>query len=446
LKDSPPFVEGAAEKPPAPVSKGTNVSFEAEADIPGGVVAFVGGRIITMRGDEVIEDGTLIVEKNRITAIGSREEITVPRGAYIVDTSEETVMPGLIDVHWHGSQGTNEIIPQRNWRNFATLAFGVTTLHDPSNDTSEIFAAGELARAGLITAPRIFSTGTILYGAKSPVKAVIKSLDDARFHLRRMKAVGAFTVKSYNQPRRDQRQMVMTAGRELGIMIILEGGSLFQHNMNMIVDGHTGIEHSIPIANIYKDVIQFWSPSGTGYTPTMGIGYGGLSGEYYWYQHTKVWENERLLGFVPRDVIDARSRRRLMVPEEEFNHVNVARTCKQLVDAGGHVQIGAHGQREGLASHWEMWMLAQGGMTPFQVLRAATLDGAYYVGLDGDIGSLEPGKLADLIVLEKNPLEDIRNSKHVKYVMVNGRLYDARTMDQIGNHAKKRGKFFWEAD
>ena len=174
------------------------------------------------------------------------------------------------------------------------------------------------------------------------------------------------------------------------------------------------------------------------------VGFGGLSGETYWYQKTKVWENERLLRFVPQPTIDARSRRRVMAPEEEFNHFNVTRICKELTDRGVRVNLGAHGQREGLAAHWELWMLVQGGMTPLEAFRAATLNGASYLGMDGDIGSIEAGKLADLIVVEGNPLEDIRDSERVKYTMINGRLFDSRTLEEIGNHPRRRAKFYFE--
>ncbi len=440
------FMAGSPEELPGPPEQGINISFQEQADVPSGAVALVGARIITMRGEEVIENGTLVVQGNRIAAVGPRDAVRVPEGAHVLDLSGRTIMPGLVDVHAHGPQGTNEITPQQNWLHYAELAFGVTTVHDPSNDTSTIFAAAEMARAGLLTAPRIFSTGTILYGATTPFTAEVDSLEDARSHLRRMKAVGAFSVKSYNQPRRDQRQQIITAARDLEMMVVPEGGSLFQHNLTMVVDGHTGIEHSIPLERVYDDTLQLWGRTGVGYTPTLVVGYGGIWGENYWYQHSNVWEDERLLTFVPRDRVDARSRRRTLAPEEEYNHFNIAREAKRLLDAGVHVQLGAHGQREGLGAHWELWMFAQGGMTPLEVLRAGTLHAASYLGLEGDIGSIEAGKLADLVVLEENPLVDIRNSRKVRYTMVNGRLYDAPTMHQIGNHPAQRGPFFWEMD
>ncbi|HAE35835.1 MAG TPA: amidohydrolase, partial [Bacteroidetes bacterium] len=236
------------------------------------------------------------------------------------------------------------------------------------------------------------------------------------------------------------------AASELGIQVVPEGGSTFFHNLTMILDGHTGVEHNLPVATLYDDVVQLWAASNTGYTPTLIVNYGGLNGEYYWYQHTDVWKDSKLLTFTPRDVIDPRARHRTMVPEEEYEngHILVSQSCKKLTDAGVRVNLGAHGQLQGLGAHWELWMLAQGGMTNMEALRSATVNGAYYLGMEDDLGSLKPGKLADLIVLDKDPLEDIMNSNSVHYTMVNGRLYDASTMNETGNYDRKRLPFYWE--
>jgi imidazolonepropionase-like amidohydrolase/Tol biopolymer transport system component len=440
LKETFAFVDGSPAELPKPAEQGIDISFTQAAAAPEGRVAFTGARIVTMKGDEVIENGVVVVNGNRIEAVGPAASVAVPAGAKVIDASGKTIIPGLVDVHWHGAMGAEQLIPQQSWVNYAALAFGVTTIHDPSNDSGEIFAHSELQKAGEVIGPRIFSTGTILYGAKAPYTAQIDSLDDARSALRRMKAIGAFSVKSYNQPRRDQRQQILAAARELGVMVVPEGGSLFEHNMTMVVDGHTGVEHSIPVAKIYDDVRQLWPATKVGYTPTLIVAYGGTFGENYWYEKTDVWADERLSNFVPRRMLDARSRRRIKMPDEEYNHVEIAKVAKELNDLGVSVQLGAHGQREGLGAHWELWMFAQGGMTPLQALRAGTLSGAQYLGMEKDIGSLEPGKLADLLVLDANPLENIRNTTSIRYTVANGRVFEAMTVNELGKPAHKP---FW---
>ena len=448
LKDAFAYLPGAPEKLPEPITlaKGTNVSFVEPVDMPAAssTVAFTGGRVVTMKGDQIIEDGVVLVRGNRIEAVGKRGEVAIPAGAKTVDATGKTVLPGFVDAHYHGPFGSDGVLPQQNWHSDASLAFGVTTVHDPSNDTAEVFSAAELARAGLFRAPRIFSTGTILYGAAGDFKADVDSLDDALAHLRRMAAAGAISVKSYQQPRRDQRQQILAAARDTGIMVVPEGGSDFEINMTMVVDGHTTVEHTVPVPKIYPDVEALWPPTKVGYTPTLLVGYGGLWGENYWYAKTNVWEDRLLSKFVPAFVLDPRSRRRTTAPDDEWNHFNVAKIAAKLDRDGVFVNAGAHGQREGLGFHWEMWMLAQGGLTPLEVFRCATLNGAKSLGMDKDIGSLEPGKLADLVVIDGDPLEDIRQSEKVAWTMVNGRLYDAATLNETGAREKKRAKYWWE--
>ncbi|EHR39315.1 amidohydrolase family protein [Alishewanella jeotgali] len=434
----------SAAKSPEP--KITQLGFSAPVDIPRGSVAFVGGQVITMQGDKVLQDAVVLVRDNKISAVGSRDEIAIPKDARVFDISGKTLMPGLFDAHAHGSQGVQQITPQQNWQNYAALTFGVTSIHDPSNDTREIFSASELQRSGQIVGPRIFSTGTILYGAEGAgYTSHIDSLDDARFHLTRLQKVGAFSVKSYNQPRRNQRQQVIQAARELNMMVVPEGGSLMQHNLTMIVDGHTTIEHALPAARVYQDIKQLWQASGTAYTPTLNVAYGGIWGENYWYDKTEVWKHPRLSRYVPMDQLAPRSMRRPTAPEHHYNHFNVVKTANELKEVGVVANIGAHGQREGLGAHWEIWMFAQGGMTALEALRTATLNPAITFGMDHQLGSIEVGKLADLIVINGDPLQDIRVSDQVIYTMVNGRLFDAETMHEIGLRERQRQPFYFEA-
>jgi imidazolonepropionase-like amidohydrolase/Tol biopolymer transport system component len=447
------FIEGGQPKADEPEAKGINIGFSTQSDKPQGSIALVGARLITMAGVNrgslqgtpgVIENGTIVIQDNRITAVGPAASVQIPANARRIDVKGKTIMPGMIDVHAHVGGESSGLLAQSSWPLAANLAFGVTTSHDPSNDTVTVFTNAEMVRAGLKLGPRLFSTGTILYGAETPFKAVVDTYEDALSHIRRQKAAGAISVKSYNQQRRDSRQMLVKAARELEMLNVPEGGSLLYMNQTHVLDGHTGLEHSVPVPKIYKDTIELFAKSKSGYTPTLIVAYGGLSGEYYWYQTTNVWENLRLLAFTPREAIDARSRRRTMAPLDDFNHFLTSKGAKQIVDAGGSVQLGAHGQLQGLGAHWELWMLQQGGMSNLEALRAATLDGARYLGMDGDIGSIEAGKLADLVILERNPLENIRNSESINMVVLNGRLLEGKTLNEIGETSKQRLPFWWE--
>jgi imidazolonepropionase-like amidohydrolase/Tol biopolymer transport system component len=437
------FMAGAPKELPKPAETGMKIGFREIADKPDGITVISGARVVTMKGDEVIENARIVIKGNRITEIGSAGSIAIPAGAVQIAAAGKTIIPGIVDVHWHGSMGEGQIIPQQSWVNYASLAFGVTTIHDPSNDTGEIFTQSEMQRAGHIVGPRIFSTGTILYGAKANMTAVVNNVDDALTHLKRLKAAGAISVKSYNQPRREQRQQILEAARQTGMMVVPEGGSLFQTNMSMVIDGHTGVEHALPLANVYGDVMQLWAQTKVGYTPTLIVGYGGLDGEHYWYARTDVWKHPLLSRYVPKSILEARSVRRETAPESDFNVFSIARTATQLQRAGVDVNLGAHGQREGLGAHWEMWTFARGGMTALEVIRTATLNGARYLGMEKDIGSLEVGKLADLVIIDGDILKDIQQSDRISQVMLNGRLYDAG-MNDVGNKKKNRKPFFFE--
>lgn len=451
LTDAFAFLEGAPEELPEPETEGIELGFEVESDRPDGRIALVGARIVTMReaGErrEVIEDGVVLIDGNRIAAVAERASGDIPGDYQVIDVSGKTIIPGLFDAHAHGPMSSRQITPQQNWAQMANLAFGVTSIHDPSNDNAAIFSMAELQRAGEVVAPRIWSTGRILYGAIAPgATAKVESYEDAEFHVRRQKELGAISVKSYNYLRRDQRQQVLEAGRNLDVMVVPEGGMRLEQNLNQIVDGHTGLEHSLSVKTAYDDIRQLWRQTDVVYSPTFVVAYGGLMGEEYFYDRYEVWKNERLMNFVPKFVVYPRSIRRPTAPDEHYNHIFVAEQARALNDLGVPVVIGAHGQLAGLAAHWEMWAMVQGGFSPWEALRGATIDGARYFGMDDDIGSIEPGKLADLVVVAGDVLEDIENSQNVVYTMLNGRLYDASSMDQVAPQQLEREPFFFEKE
>ena len=425
-----------------------DVGLNVASDAPADTFAFTGARLVTMRNagntQEVIENGVLVVRGDQIVALGKQGEVAIPAGARSIDASGKTIYPGIIDVHGHGAHFNGGVVPQQNWAYYANLAFGVTTLHDPSASTETVFSQSELQKAGRLVGPRVFSTGSILYGADGDFKVVINSIDDARAHLQRLKASGAFSVKSYNQPRREQHQMINQAARELGMLVVEEGGSTLNHNLPMILDGVTGVEHNIPVAPLYRDVVELWRQTDVRNTPTLIVNYGGINGEYWWYARENVFDDAKLKRFFPAETLGARAIRREIGPDWDYYHIEVAKQAKRLRDAGVGIQVGGHGQLQGMGTLWEMWMLAQGGMSNWEALRAATIDGADYIGFSRELGSLEVGKRADLVVVNGNPLENIRATADTAYVMVNGRLFETANMSEVGGLQRPAPNFFWQ--
>lgn len=451
--NAPKGADDTSAKPaPTPTVARTSLAMTVNAAKPTGTTVITGARILTMQAgladDDagVIENGMIVIKGDRITGVhdATVAKMIFPAGTRFVDASGKTIMPGLVDAHAHGPQGVGDLIPQQNWSLIQNLAMGVTTLHDPSNRASQIFAAAERQRAGLLLAPRIYSTGEIIYGARAPgVYARIDSYEDALAHVRRIKAQGGISVKNYNQPRREQRQMVARAAAEENMLVVAEGGSLFGMDMNIVADGNSTLEHNVPADVFYDDVLQFFGQSNTNYTPTLVVTYGGLAGDPYWRQATDVFDNPLMIHTPPRALL-ADNARRVKAPEWAFVDDNSAREARKLAQRGIKVSIGAHGQQAGVGAHWELWSFARGGMSAVEALKAGTIAPAQSLGMDKDIGSLEVGKLADLLILTDDPSADIRKSDSIEQVMLGGRLYDARTMNEVTTGTAKRRAYWWE--
>ena len=433
--------EEAKKKDPLDLDKNVErieVSIELPRAMPKGTIALRGATLVTSKGDEVVPNADIVITDNRITAIG--KGVTVPAGAKVIDVRGKFITPGFIDTHAHWEFRTHDVLEPQNWSLIANLAYGVTAGLDVQTSTNDYFAYQDLVETGQSLGERAFMTGPGVFSSND-----FQSYEATLAYLKRYKEHYRTTnIKSYMVGNRKQRQWVVQAAKELGLMPTTEGGRDMKMDITHAIDGMHGNEHTLPVFPLYKDVVQLFARTRTAYTPTLLVNYGGIIAEEYFYATTEVHDDRKLNRFYPHNVLDDMTRRRrVWARKDEFVFPMAAESAARIQRAGGLVGVGGHGQLQGLGYHWEMWALAMGGMTTREVLRAATIDGAKIIGFAQDLGSLEVGKLADLVVLDRNPLVDIRNTTSIRYVMKNGELYEGDTLDQIWPVQKKLPKFWW---
>jgi Tol biopolymer transport system component len=411
--------------------------------IPEGTLLLKGGRIITMKGDEVIENGDVLIEKNRVLAVGQSGSITVPAGAKVIDVGGKTLIPGFVDTHAHmwPSWGIHK---NQVWMYSANLAYGVTTTRDPQTATTDVLTYSDMVEAGMLHGPRVYSTGP----GVGFWRYKIESLDHAKRVLKQYSEYyNTKTIKMYLVGNRQQRQWIIMAAKELELMPTTEGGLDFKLNMNQLLDGYPGHEHSLPIYPIYQDVVTTIAEAKMAVTPTLLVSYGGPWAENYYYATEDVWNDGKLQYFTPYEELARKSRRRPgWFMEEEHVFQKHAVFMNDLVREGGIAGIGSHGQLQGLGFHWELWSVASGGMGNHDALKVATIHGAEAIGLETDLGSIEAGKLADILILANNPLDALRNTNSLTHVIKNGTVYDASTLDEVWPVARKAEPFSWQSD
>lgn len=443
-----PSASPTASPSPSPTPKraeeeATAVTFvvERERARPKGTLFLRGARVISMRDAQggVIPQGDIIVEGNRITAVGPSGSLAVPPGARVVDVAGKTITPGLIDVHAHWTEVRRRVLDPDSWPFLANLAYGVTTGRDPQTATNDVFAYQDFIDAGIMPGPRAFNTGPGVFSNTD-----FQSADAAKSVVAKYREYyRTNTLKSYTVGNRKQRQFMVEASRAHRIMPTTEGALDLRLDFTHAIDGFSGTEHALPIVPLYKDMIEVFARSGITYTPTLLVAYGGPWAENYFYETTEVWNDPKLRRFIPTNVLETKAKRRPWFAEDEHVFKKLAAEAAKIARAGGRIGVGGHGQLQGIQCHWELWALAAGGMSAVEALHAGTIAGAEAIGYAQDLGTIEPGKLADLVVLDKDPLENIRNTASIRYVMKNGELFDGETLDVIAPVKKSRTTQWW---
>jgi hypothetical protein len=416
------LAKGVAEKQAANVE----AVVQLPRDVPQGTVVLRGGTAITMRGDETIAGADVVVTNNRIVAVGRTGEVTVPAGTSVVDVTGKYLTPGFVDTHAHWFELPRQVLEANHWSLLANLAYGVTSGLDVQPFTVDVFGYQDMIDAGIMTGPRAFSVGPGIF-----VNSEINSAAEAEAVMTRYRDYyRTNNLKAYLVGNRTQRKFVVEASGKLGMMATTEGASDFNLNLTHAIDGMAGNEHNMPITPLREDVVKLYAGSRISYSPTFGVLYGGFAPYDNQVIAGAIDQDAKLARFIPQGIIEGKLRNRVWTPPMDRTVASFAADALRIRKAGGLVGIGSHAVIPGLGYHYEMRAYAEGGATPHEVLRAATLDSAEVIGRKGQIGSIEPGKYADILILSANPLDRIENAAQIDKVMKNGRIYDAATLGE----------------
>lgn len=403
----------------------------AARDQPSGLVVLKGATVIPMtdRGapGTALAAHDILIEGSRIRQIAPAGKLDGAANAQVVDLTGKFVMPGIIDAHYHVADIRRDVLDIDTWGLKTNLAFGITTVFDPSSLTIDMLAYQDLGETGAITGSRLFTTGPAIFDyydfrSKAEVEAVLHRYRD---HYR------LSNLKQYRSGNRRVRQWVAQSANELGMTVTTEGALSYKLALTQILDGFSGVEHGVPPIAQYKDFVELFARSGTSSTLTLMITHGGLPADKMFISRQNPMANTKYARMVPSWFRDMRFLNTVVHQFCQYAYPTVAANAARMHRSGGTVGLGAHGDIPGFGTHWEMQAYVEGGWTAAETLWAATMGSAAMIGRDENLGSLAPGKLADLVILDSNPLENIRNTLAIRYVMKNGRLYDDETLVEL---------------
>lgn len=382
--------------------------------------------------EQLVRNATIVIHRGEIKASGPGIHVDTPTDAEVLNIQGGTVLPGFVDVHGHWG-GFISPYPLQSWEMETFLGYGVTTIHNPASKNVAGHVERNLIEKGRMYGPRVFHTGDVLYGSvQPPVYTEINSLQDARDALLRAKKEGgedSFSVKNYQLSARSARQRLLLEASKLDMLVVPEGGWSYDWGLTYFIDGYTSQEHPLPVPELYDDVLSLVEASGSSYTPLAVMNYGGIFGQHWVHQTFNIPEDPKLRRYVKHDILESLTEVK-QAPNSSYLFFNTTISTAKLAKRGVRTNVGAHGEQPiGFLYHSEMLMMAMGGQEPYEVLRHATIGGATSLGLNASVGSIEAGKLADLVIYPPS-VDSIykvwEKSMHMEYVMRGGTLLSVK--------------------
>jgi hypothetical protein len=437
------------------------VAVKSQSTAPARPLVIQGGTLIDATGRPPLQDVVIVIEGERIKAVGKRSDVAIPKGSRIIDVKGKTILPGLIDGHCHLLDFVGELY----------LSLGVTTCPDiTQNDDEWSKAQRDGTQLGKIRGPRIWSTGTRLVGPppawarRAESGHLVKSAEEARAVVRRKKEMGLDIVKfnEYVEPE------VIKAGAEeanrLGLPVTCHCLDVFL----AAEAGFAGVEHhwapgmtsisdvkkrweihaqrmtgkidtaDLPFhyeAENFDGIIRAMADKQVSWSPTIATWFRPLSPSAARFKERELSIlNDPKAGYLPavmREQTLRQYERYEKFPSQRLNqaregYTKIADFIVRYVQAGGILRAGSDPNNglPALGLHQEVVMFVEAGVSPMQAIQAATINVAKAFRKDKDFGTVEPGKVADIIAVEGDPLKDVWTIQNVKMVVLGGKIID----------------------
>ena len=411
-------------------------------------VKAVTGATVIGSGNPPIADAVVIIEGTRITRVGPRATTSIPSNATVIDARGKFIIPGLADMHNHVRSGS--LRAQQNLRTNLSvlLAFGLTTVFNPSLSTMEFTELKTATASDAEPFPRFFGTGPIVTVKGDFLGAAVGSptpdtAEEARAVVTALKAAGVDAIKvnrddiSWASTQRmpvmktDVLTALVSEAHQQGLKVFAHA-PLLDHAKDVLRAGVDGLLHGTIDKPVDQEFIDLMIRNRAVYVPTLAL-YEDVADVASWARRESLYDERRLLSPIADGFTSAEAVKQF---ESQFNNTAFTKSrlpilranLKRVFDANVPIVMGTdsgfYGVVMGVSSQLELALMVEAGLTPDAVLRAATINAARMIGRDKDFGSVEPGKAADLLILDANPVDDIRNVRRIHRVIRGGTVHD----------------------